>query len=198
MAVADENGLFTVIDVGDLERNSDGVVFRNSSFGQLLKQGKLNVPTPTTLPGQMIDDPFPYYLVGDEAFPLLPNLMRPYPKRVSNDAKRIFYFRLSGGRKSVECALGMLTSKFRVFEGPIACNEDCAVATVKAACVLHNFIRIRKGKFQDPSTFKTSGAVPATPDGSSLEETITISAAVRLRNSLGNYFLTPKGAIPIQ
>jgi hypothetical protein len=198
MAVADANGLFTIIDVGDLGRNSDGAVFRHSSFGELLKQGKLNVPPPTTLPGETIDEPFPYYLVGDEAFPLLPYLMRPYPKRVLNDAKRIFNFRLSRGRKSVECAFGMLTSKFRVFEGPIACNEDCAVAIVKASCVLHNFIRIREGKFQDPSNFKPGGAVPATPDGSILEETTTMSTAVRLRNRLGNYFLKPEGSIPMQ
>jgi hypothetical protein len=198
MAVADENGLFTVIDVGDLGRNCDGAVFRYSSFGQLSRQGKLNFPTPTTLPGETIDEPFPYYLVGDEAFPLLPYLMRPYPKRVLNDAKRILNFHLSRGTKSVECAFGMLTFKFRVFEGPIACNEDCAVAIVQVACVLHNFIRIREGTFQHSSNFKTFGAVPATPDGSRLEETTTKSEAVRLRNRLGNYFLKPEGAIPIQ
>jgi hypothetical protein len=37
MAVADKNGLFTIIVVGDLGRNSDGAVFRKSSYGQLLK-----------------------------------------------------------------------------------------------------------------------------------------------------------------
>jgi hypothetical protein len=75
--------------------------------------------------------------------------MQPYPKRVLNDAKRIFNFCLSRGRKSVKCAFGMLTSKFLVFEGPIACKEDYAVAIVKAACVLHNFIRILEGNLQD-------------------------------------------------
>jgi hypothetical protein len=78
MAVADANGLFTAIDVGDLGRNSDGTVFLNSSFGQLLKQGELNVPTPAALPGEA--------MVGDEAFPSLPYLVWPYPKRVLNDA----------------------------------------------------------------------------------------------------------------
>ena len=33
-------------------------------------------------------------------------------------------FRLSRGRKSVECAFGMLASKFREFERPIGCNKD--------------------------------------------------------------------------
>jgi hypothetical protein len=74
MAVTNAIGLFTVIDVGDLGRNCDGAVIRHLSLGQLLRQGKLNVPTPTTLPEETIDEPFPYYLVGDEAFPLLPYL----------------------------------------------------------------------------------------------------------------------------
>lgn len=199
MAVADADGMFIVIDVGDLGRNSDGAVFRHSSFGKLLKQGNLHVPNPTHLPRDKNTEPFPYYLVGDEAFPLLPYLMRPFPKRVLTDARRIFNFRLSRGRKSVECAFGMLTSKFRVFEGPISCNEECAVAIVKAACALHNFIRFLEGIFQEPSNFaQSSGAVPAMPDGSRMEETPMQSHAVRMRNRLGGYFLRPEGAIPIQ
>jgi hypothetical protein len=118
--------------LGNLGRNSDGAIFRHSSFGELLEQGRLNVPPPTTLPGETIDKLFRYYFVGNEAFPLLPYLMWPYPKRVLYDAKRLCNFHLSRGRKSVEYTFSMLTSKFRVFERPITCNEDCAVAIVKA------------------------------------------------------------------
>jgi hypothetical protein len=57
------------------------------------------------------------------------------------------------------------------------------VAIVKAACVRENF--------------KTGGAVPATPDGSSLEQTTTMSAAACLWNRLANCFLKPEEAIPI-
>ena len=198
MAVADADGCFTVIDVGEFGRNSDGAVFRKSVIGQLLKQGKLNVPDPTPLPRDTNVELFPHYLVGDEAFPLLSYLMRPYPKRVLTDAKRIFNFRLSRGRKSVECAFGMLISKFRVFERPISCNEECAVNVIKAACILNNFIRNREGKFYDSTDFKTCDILPVLADGSELDDTIGGSPAVRLRNRLGNYFLQPEGAIPIQ
>ena len=161
MAMADADGIFTLVDVGDIGRNSDGSVFRNSSIGKRLKRGGLNVPNPTCLPGNTDQEPFPYYCVADEAFPLLPSLLRPFPKRVLNDAKRIFNFRLSRGRKSVECAFGMLTSKFRVFEVPMACDEMCVTAVVKAACVLHNFIRLRESKYQEPSNFAPTHVVPA-------------------------------------
>ncbi|KAJ8872030.1 hypothetical protein PR048_028370 [Dryococelus australis] len=197
MAVADASFMFTLMDVGDLGRKRDGAVFRHSSFGKLL--GKFNVPNATCLPQDTNHGTFLYYLVGDKAFFLTPYLMQPFPKRVLNDAKRTFNFSLYRRRKSVERAFGMLTSKFCVFDGPIACSEDCAVAIVKVACVLHHFIRFLEEKFQEPSDFvQTNGAVPAMPDGSRLEETPTQSQAVRMRNRLGYYLLRQEGAIAIQ
>lgn len=142
MAMADADGIFTLVDIGDIGRNSDGSVFRNSFIGKRLKQGGLNIPSPNRLPWSRDKDTFSYYCVAGEAFPLLPTLLRPFPRRVLNDAKRIFNFRLSRGRISVECAFGMLTSKFRVFEVPMACDKKCVITVVKAACVLHNFIHL--------------------------------------------------------
>lgn len=154
MAMADSKGIFTLVDIGDIGRNSDGSIFRNSSIGKRLKQGELNIPSPNRLPRSRDKGTFPYYCIADEAFLLLPTLLRSFSRRVLNDAKRIFNFRLSRGRKSVECAFGMLSSKFRVFEVPMACDEKFVIAVVKAACVLHNFIRLREGKnYQQPSNF---------------------------------------------
>ncbi|KAJ8888198.1 hypothetical protein PR048_007685 [Dryococelus australis] len=140
MAVDDTNCTFTLIDVGDLGKNSNGAVFRHSSFGKLLKQGKCNVPNATGLPQDTNHELFPYYLICNEAFPLLPYFMWQFPEQVLNDGKIIFNFRLSRGGTNVECTFGMLTSKFHVFDGPIACNEDCTIAIIKGACVIHNFI----------------------------------------------------------
>ena len=80
MAVADADGMFTTIDVGNFGRNSDAV-FRRSAVGQLLSRDRLNIPQAKPLPGDTNNEPFPYYFVGDEAFPLLPYLIRPYPKK---------------------------------------------------------------------------------------------------------------------
>ena len=42
-----------------------------------------------------------------------------------------------------ECAFGMLANKWRIFHRPIDVDNDFADSIIKAACVLHNFVRIR-------------------------------------------------------
>ncbi|KAK9700356.1 DDE superfamily endonuclease [Popillia japonica] len=84
LATADADGLFLTIDVGEYGRNSDGRVFRESAFGKALINKQIDLPGASHLPGEPDLAPFPYYFVGDEAFPLMENLMRPmrpYPRR---------------------------------------------------------------------------------------------------------------------
>ncbi|KDR21484.1 hypothetical protein L798_03988, partial [Zootermopsis nevadensis] len=129
LAVADADGLFITVDVGDYGRNSDGGVLRNSAFGRNLQQGTLNIPDPKKLPADEDDcTPFPYFFVGDEAFPLQRHIMRPYPRRELTNERRIFNYRISRARKSEECAFGMLASKFRILGTAIACKPNKADA----------------------------------------------------------------------
>lgn len=93
MASVDADGLFLTIDVGDYGRNSDARVFRRSSLGKAIENDSLDVPEPKPSPHWENKDPFPYYFVADEAFPLKKNLMRPFPKRTLNKNRRIFNYR---------------------------------------------------------------------------------------------------------
>jgi len=93
MACVDADGLFLTIDVGDYGRNSDGRVFRRSSFGLALENNTLDIPEPIVLPGWEKKDKFPHYFVADEAFPLKTNIMRPFPKRSLNKERRIYNYR---------------------------------------------------------------------------------------------------------
>ena len=80
--------------------------------------------------------------VGDEAFPLKPYLMKPYPRR--NDLTReqkIYNYRLCRCRRIVENAFGVLTARFRVFEKPITTSIDKVNVIVKASTALHNWLR---------------------------------------------------------
>lgn len=198
MACVDADGLFTTIDVGDVGRNSDGAVFRTSSLGQSLQLRLLDLPQPRPLPST--NDDFPYFFVADEAFPLKNYLMRPYSKRTLDNRKRVFNYRLSRGRKSVECAFGMLVSKFRLFEGPICCKEETINSVIKAACVLHNFIRIKQGKYIQPTEFDVNEDQVAFPINNMPPPQINrnYSEAQNIREKLCDYFITPAGAIPYQ
>jgi hypothetical protein len=133
MACADADGLFTTIDVGEIGRNSEGAAFRSSSLGCWLELNALDILPPTPLPSTSNDEAFPFYFVADETFPLKPHIMRPSPRRTLNNRRRTFNYRLSQGRKSVEFAFRMMTSKFCVFETAICCKEDSANSVIRAA-----------------------------------------------------------------
>lgn len=79
MAMCDANYNFTLVDIGAPGRCSDGGVFSNSNIGKGFVGNDLNFPPPKEIDSN--NGPIPYYAVGDEAFPLLENLMRPYPGR---------------------------------------------------------------------------------------------------------------------
>lgn len=202
LAVSDADGLFLSVDIGEFGRNSDGRAFRESAFGKALTHNQLDLPEPTLLPGEHENSGFPYYFVGDEAFPLLYNLMKPYPRRqLTNNDKRIFNYRLSRGRKSVECAFGLLTSKFRVLETPVCCDVDKIDTIIQAVCVLHNFIRISDGVFTNPkiklNNYSAENIEVAADIAQGSHQRPT-NAALALRNRLCNYFMHPNGALPWQ
>lgn len=68
---------FTLVDIGQAGRFSDGGVFSNSQFSDALEYNELNLPDPRCLPGSK--KKFLYVLVADEAFPLKTYMMRPFP-----------------------------------------------------------------------------------------------------------------------
>lgn len=140
MATVDSESKFTTIDVGSMGRFSDGHVFSNSPLGKKIESNSVNIPKPEPIEG--VDGEVPYIFVGDAAFALLENLLRPYPKSKTkgNFENKVFNYRLSLARQRVECAFGILASRFRVFMRPFTTKVDTVDKVVKAACVLHNYL----------------------------------------------------------
>ena len=78
LAVCDARYNFTLIDVAQFGSNNDGGVLKESDLWRAFDSDNLNLPAPESIPGCRLKE-VPYYLVGDEIFPLKDWLMRPYP-----------------------------------------------------------------------------------------------------------------------
>lgn len=93
----------------------------------------------------------------------------------------------------------MLVSKFRIFETQIGCEPDKVVHIVKAACILHNFIRKHDGKYFHLSNGQDVNAFYHVLP--SLEQELhgrQSTAATDLRDRLCAYFVKPENALPWQ
>ena len=103
MALVDANGVFTDVDIGAEGRWSDSGVLMQSDIGQRLSHGTYSLPPPRSVePG---GPKLPFVIVGDEAFGLHTYMMRPYSRRENLDLrKKVFNYRLSRARRTVECA----------------------------------------------------------------------------------------------
>lgn len=142
-AVVDANYRFITIDVGGYGKQSDGGTFQASSFYKALMTKQVKIPGPAFLPGTNIKAP--HVFLGDEAYPLLDFLLKPYGGQSLPIAEECFNSRLSRARKTVECAFGMLNSKWRILTKPIETAVDTADNIIKCVCVLHNTILAREG-----------------------------------------------------
>lgn len=148
LAVCDAYYKFTYIDVGAYGKCSDSSIYKESILYQKLVNKDIQIPEKRPISNNGV--PMPYVIVGDEAFGLCENLMRPYGGRSLTAEKRIFNYRLSRARRYIECTFGILANKWRIFHRPLDVRQELAIAIVQACCVLHNYVRERDGyRFQD-------------------------------------------------
>lgn len=194
MASVDANYKFTTIDIGSMGRFSDGNIFSTSPLGKKIANKTLNLPEPSELP--TVEGLLPYVFVGDEAFPLTQNFMRPYPRRnvLGNYNTKVFNYRLSRARQCAECAFGILASRFRIFKKAFEIKVDSAVCIVKAACILHNYLTKERLNTLDeqPEEMPTSQLLPLRPTNSR-----SSLNAFAVREKFTTYFNTD-GNVPWQ
>lgn len=129
------------MDIGDYGKNSDSSIFKYCTFYRKLFKKELNIPENTLLP-ESNGSKFPFIIVGDEAFDLSQNVIRPYAGRHLSSKKNVFNYRLSRARHFIECTFGILSKKWRIFHRPLNVSEEFADDIIKSCIILHNFIRI--------------------------------------------------------
>lgn len=135
MAIVNADYEFVYIDVGKQGRLSDGGVIEATSFHNALTTGSLSLPT-----NDDTDENFNFVFVGDEAFALHDNILKPYPQRSLNYERRIYNYRISRCRNVVENAFGLMSARFRILHTAINLEPSKVVSIVVAVCALHNFL----------------------------------------------------------
>lgn len=102
-------------------------------------EGTLNIPEPTPLKGSDISMPF--FFVPDSIFGLHQNVMKPFAQSEHSSKEQEHYnYRVSRARITIECAFGILTARWRIFERPLAFNLATVEAIIVATILLHNFL----------------------------------------------------------
>ncbi|GFO05246.1 hypothetical protein PoB_003175100 [Plakobranchus ocellatus] len=108
---------------------------------------------------------------ADEAFALLPNLMKPFARRQLTTQKRVFNYGLSRARRQIECTFGILSYTWRIMKS-IDTDVLPAIDSVKAICVLHIFLlakepnRIQVASDSEKDNWRTTGDTSARFTGS--------------------------------
>lgn len=142
-ALVDADYKYIVVDVGGYGKQSDGGTFLASDLFNFINSDLITFPEPDILPHSQIEAPF--VILADEAYPLLPYLMKPYKRDGLTERKRRFNDRLSRARKTVECSFGITYSKWRILSKSIETSVDFADKIVKCICVLHNIVLDKEG-----------------------------------------------------
>ena len=91
----------------------------------------------------------PFVIFGDNAFPLQPNLMKPFAAKGLSDRGRIFNYRLSRSEDALENAFGILVNIFRIFGQTINLLPEVVQIIVLASIVLHNMMRTKSSSHID-------------------------------------------------
>ena len=185
------------MDIGAEGRRSDAGVFASSDLAHLLHTNSLQLP-----PDRYLDNSgfkFPYVLVGDEAFPLTSYMMRPYPQSGNlTITKKIFNYRLSRARRTVECSFGILAARWRIFRRPIIAHISTAKIAVQAATAVHNFLMKRELQLQPTERiYSVLRGNERNLTSTGIENIHNYNAprnrnvmAIRIRDSFATYFET--------
>ncbi|XP_067940367.1 uncharacterized protein [Watersipora subatra] len=190
MAACDANLKFTLIDVGQAGRWSNA--------------GTMAIPGDEHIQGY--PNALSYCFVGDEAFPLKTWLVRPFPGRAITNQQRVYNYRLSRARRTIENAFGVLSSRWRVLQRTMIGQPERVSTIVRALCVLHNLLQSR-----EPAHYMPTGYTNTDDElglwrnsGTALDEVRqpaprnSATYAIDMRNSFMQYFNCNSGRLDYQ
>ena len=110
-------------------------VFANSEVHKGFTENRFPVYYRELIPGE---ESVPQLLIGDPAYPLLPDVMKEY-QHCSTNEQVIFNQMLRSARNQIECAFGRLKARWRILLRPMDIPVDKLPNIIFACFILHNF-----------------------------------------------------------
>ena len=150
LALVDADYKFLWVNVGASGSSSDAQIFNRSKLKRRIENGSLGLPPPEPL-GPWGPD-LHYFLLEDNAFALLPWLIKPYSRRQLTREERITNHRISRGRRMVENLFGILVKRFRALLTTMEQRPKVVRDIVLACVVLHNMLRSHQVGVDRPPT----------------------------------------------
>ncbi|CAH1991680.1 unnamed protein product [Acanthoscelides obtectus] len=168
-AIVNANYEFIYVYTGINGRVSDGGVLQETDFYEKLENHTLNIPPPHHL--EKSADKLPYVFIGDDAFSLTENVMKPYSINGISHDEKVFNYRLCRARRVVENVFGILASRFRILLSTITLSTVEKVdKVVLACCVLHNFLRRKCSNYMNIRSVDRENSDHIIQDGDWREE----------------------------
>ena len=152
LAMCDAKYCFTLVDVGSFGKDNDATIFNGSFIGKGFASRDFDIPQPENVDGHEL----PFVIIADEIFALKDYLMKPYPGNSLTQSRRIYNYRLSRCRRTIENTFGILSARWRIFRRPIKA-APCHVDNIVKACLcLHNYLRLTANARYIPMGFVDS------------------------------------------
>ena len=109
---------------------------------ECIEEAVIDLRAPAPMPSDDVD--VPYFFLGDDAFPLRDYMAKPYSRRgLSREEASI-----SRGRRVVENAFGIMTSRWRCMLMPMQVTPEVGRLNVEACVIFDNIMRMRYPQMQ--------------------------------------------------
>ncbi|XP_066600967.1 uncharacterized protein [Prorops nasuta] len=189
-AFVDANYNFMFTDVGCQGRISDGGIFKHTLLWKKIERKELNLSKAKPLSNN--DKCIPYLILGNDAFSLHENIMKPYSgQHCKGSIERMFNYRLSRVRRVVENAFGILSSVFQILRKPLILEPSKATCVIMSTIYLHNFLgRIKSSR----QLYAEERAITYSNEENAQEPSLS---AAEIRTELAHYFIN-EGCVPWQ
>ena len=193
-AVVDSRYLFRDVVVGWPGSVHDARVLSNSA---IFKKGVDNTLFDGVESRIIQGNDVPPLILGDPAYPFLPWLMKRYPE--NNDTprvQRVFNYRLSRARMTVENTFGRFKGRFKRFSKRVDMEVSSLVNVVLSSCILHNICEAQNNEFLPD--WVNQQCHEQLPEGREVDINVNIADAEDIREALAAYFVSPQGVLPHQ